>query len=319
MANQSTATEFLLMGFSDERDMQIFHVVMFLSIYLITLLGNFLLITAVILNHNLHSPMYFFLVNLSFSDICYISTTVPKSMATSLTNNKLISFSGCVTQVFLVVVLASGELFILTVMAYDRYIAICHPLQYTLIMNWNTCLQMAAASWVFGVINSVVNTTNTFKLLFCRSNTIQQFFCDIPQLLLLSCSDTKANKWVLFAVVVFGSLFCFSCVLFSYGYIFSTVLKIPSVQARYKAFSTCMPHLAVFSLFLSTAIFSYLRPRALSAPAVDLLAAILYTVLPPLMNPIIYSLRNKEIQMTLMRMSKNCISCSHWMRFSKGV
>ncbi|XP_054849905.1 olfactory receptor 14I1-like [Eublepharis macularius] len=303
MLNETAVTEFLLMGFSDIRDLEILGFVIFLSIYSTAVTGNLLLVLTIIQNRHLHSPMYYFLGNLSVLDAFYISVTVPKLMAMSLTNNKLISFSGCVVQVFLVITFAGSELSFLTVMAYDRYVAICHPLQYMLVMKWNACFQMAASAWICSLIYAVVQTANTFKLHFCRS-TIKQFFCDIPQLLIISCTDTTANLWLTVAVMISLGSFCFFFILVSYGFIFSTVFKIQSAQARYKAFSTCIPHLIVFCLFLSTAMFSYFRPKSMSSPSVDLLAAVLYIVLPPLMNPIIYSLRNKEIQEAMQKMSK---------------
>ncbi|XP_066486007.1 olfactory receptor 14A16-like [Tiliqua scincoides] len=311
MVNQTSVTEFILLGFSDIQSLQTLHAVVFLALYLTTLMGNFLIIMAVIWVHHLHTPMYFFLAILSSIDACYISTTVPKSMIDSLINNNLISFSGCITQVFLVVTLASAELTLLTIMAYDRYVAICHPLQYMLIMNWTTCIQMATGLWVCSVINGMVHTVNTFSLHFCRSNIIEQYFCDIPQLLKLSCSDTEAIEMFVFVDVLCLGFFCFSLVLVSYGHIFSAVFKIQSVQGRYKAFSTCTPHLTVFSLFICTVMFSYMRPKALSSSTLDLVSAVLYTVLPPLMNPIIYSLRNKEIQVALWKMSMKRLEF-HW-------
>nr|XP_056720420.1 olfactory receptor 14A16-like [Euleptes europaea] len=294
--NQSMVDEFLLMTFSDDRDMQILHFVIFLSTYFLAVIGNSLIVIAVALNHHLHTPMYFFLVNLSLIDTCIISTTVPKSMAISLTNNKRISFSGCVTQIFFVVTCVTAELAILTVMAYDRYVAICHPLQYRLIMSWDACAQMAAATWISSVMHAVLETGVTFRLCFCGSNLIEQFFCDIPQLQKISCTNTKVNEQLILILGLIVDSFMFIFIFVSYGYIFSTVLKIPSVQGRHKAFSTCTPHLAVFSLFIITAVFSYMRPKALSSPALDLISAVVYTVLPPVLNPIIYSLRNKDIQ-----------------------
>ncbi|XP_061447937.1 olfactory receptor 14A16-like [Rhineura floridana] len=314
MLHQTTMTEFVLLGFSEVRELQILYFVVFLFVYLAALLGNFLLIVTLTQDAHLHSPMYFFLANLSLSDVCLISVTIPKSMATSLTSNKLISFSGCVCQVFLVILFAGAELFLLTAMAYDCYVAICHPLQYTLIMNWSVCLRMAAVSWISSVVHAVVETANTFRLNFCNSNVIKQFFCDIPQLLILSCSDTLANKKVIFASVVTVGLFCFLCILVSYGYIFFTVVKIQSAQGKHKAFSTCTPHLTVFCLFLFTSAFSNMRPSSLSSPSTDLLAAVLYTVLPPLMNPIIYSLRNKDIQVAVCKMAKFWISQSRFIK-----
>ncbi|XP_013926968.1 PREDICTED: olfactory receptor 14C36-like [Thamnophis sirtalis] len=302
MINQTTVTEFLLSGFSDVRELQVLHFIAFFLIYLVTITGNILLIVIVAQHPKFHSPMYFFLVNLSFLDVSYISTTVPKSIFYSFLNKRQVSFSECITQAFWVLTFTGTELSILTVMAYDRYVAICHPLQYRLIMNWNACFQMAAASWICSAINSLVHTANTWDLHFCSSNVLEKFFCDIPQLLALSCTDTTANQGLLLAVAVFVGSFCFFFVFISYAYIFSAVFKIQSTQARYKVFSTCTPHLTVFSFFVSTASFSYLRPKAWSSLPTDMIAAILYTVLPPLMNPIIYSLRNKDIQKCLMKM-----------------
>ncbi|XP_077169438.1 olfactory receptor 14A16-like [Paroedura picta] len=296
IANQSTVKDFLLMTFSDEHDLQILHFVIFLSTYFLAAIGNCLVVIAVVLNHHLHTPMYFFLVNLSLTDICVISTTVPKSMAVSLTNSTLISFSGCVTQIFFVVMCVTAELVILAVMAYDRFVAICHPLQYKLIMNWDACAQMAAATWISSVLHAVLQTGVTFRLSFCGSNIIEQFFCDIPQLQKISCTDTNVNEQLILILGLIVDSFMFIFIFVSYGYIFSTVLKIPSVQGRHKAFSTCTPHLAVFSLFITTGVLSYMRPKSLSSPTLDMISAVFYTVLPPILNPIIYSLRNKDIQ-----------------------
>ncbi|KAM3823700.1 olfactory receptor 14A16-like [Vipera latastei] len=304
MANQSTVTEFLLMRFSDDHDMQILYFVMFLVIYLLALIGNFLLGVAVILNQHLHAPMYFFLVNLSYSDVFFISTTIPKAMATSLTNNREISYVGCASQVFSVFTCAGTELALLTVMAYDRYVAICHPLQYTRMMNWDACLQMAAASWISSLFHALLHTILTFRLNFCKLNIIEQFFCDVPHLLMNSCTDTRINQILILVIGITVDSLCSGFIFISYGYIFSAVLKIPSVQGRYKAFSTCIPHLTVFSLFLVSAVFAYMRPQSLSSHTWDLLSAVLYTVFPPLLNPFIYSFRNKDIQKAMWRMLK---------------
>ncbi|XP_015261034.1 PREDICTED: olfactory receptor 14A16-like [Gekko japonicus] len=316
MVNQTIVTEFVLLGFASLRELQILHAVFFLAIYLVALMGNFLLIAAVAHNLHFHSPMYFFLVNLSIVDVCYISTTVPKSIVNSLMGSKQISFPGCVAQVFLVILLASSELFLLTAMAYDRYAAICHPLRYQLIMNWNVCFQMAAASWVISVTIAVVDTVNTFSLQLCQSNVIDQYFCDMPQLLKISCTDTATVQSLIFASSFSLCPFCFTVISVSYVYIFSAVFKIQSAQGRQKAFSTCTPHLTVFCLFFFTVSFSYMRPKALSSPTVDLLAAVLYTVLPPVMNPIIYSLRNKDMQLALRRAMTN-FPCFSWVGFEE--
>ncbi|XP_077171098.1 olfactory receptor 14C36-like [Paroedura picta] len=264
-----------------------------------TLMGNFLIILSVALIPHLHTPMYFFLAALSSVDACFISTTVPKSMVVSLTNDNRISFAGCVCQVYLVVACATAELSLLVIMAYDRYVAICHPLQYMVIMNWNACFQMAAAALAYSLMNGIIHAGNTFRLPFCRSNLVEQYFCDIPQLLKLSCVDTKFNEIFTFLGVLSEGTVCFAFIVVSYRYIFSIVFKIQSGQGRYKVFSTCIPHLTMFSLFAFTVMFSYMRPKEMSSPSVDLLASVLYAVLPPLMNPIIYTLRNKDIRVAL--------------------
>ncbi|KAM6448964.1 olfactory receptor 14A16-like [Liasis olivaceus] len=299
MANQSTVLEFILMGFSDDRDLQLLLFFLLLFIYLIALVGNLLIAFVVILNHHLHTPMYFFLVNLSLTDICYITTTIPKSMAVSLTDNNMITFPGCVAQVFSVIACVGSEVALLTIMAYDRYVAICHPLRYSLILNWDACSQMTVASWISSLIHALLQTTITFQLHFCGLNIIGQFFCDLPQLQKISCTDTKLNQIAIWTTGFIVCIFCTGFVFASYGYIFSVILKIPSVEGRYKTFSTCSPHLTVFSLFIITAMFSYLRPQTLSSPMMDLLSAVLYAVLPPVLNPIIYSFRNKDIQESL--------------------
>ncbi|KAM6448960.1 olfactory receptor 14A16-like [Liasis olivaceus] len=303
MANQSTVMKFLLMGFSDDHDVQLLHFVMFLFTYLVAFTGNLLIIFVVILNHHLHTPMYFFLVNLSLTDICYITTTVPKSMAVSLTNNKIITFPGCVAQVFLVITSVCSELSLLTIMAYDRYVAICHPLQYSLILNWDSCNQMAVTSWISCLLYTSLQTVMTFQLKFCGPNTIGQYFCNIPQLLKISCTDTKVNQILIWVFGFIVPSFCIGFIFTSYGYIIAAVLKIPSAEGRYKAFSTCSPHLTVFSLFISSAFFSYMRPKSLSFPTLDLLSAVSYTVLPPVLNPIIYSFRNKDIQAAVWKLT----------------
>ncbi|XP_006271546.1 olfactory receptor 14A16-like [Alligator mississippiensis] len=296
MSNETTVTEFLLLGFSDTAEQQIIYSVVFLIVYLAALIWNLLIILVVAFSHHLHSPMYFFLGNLSFLDICYISVTVPKCIANSLTSTRVISFCGCVGQVFLLVLCGAAEMALLTVMAYDRYVAICLPLHYREIMNWGACVQMAAGSWICSMVYSVIHTVTTFRLDFCQSNILDNFFCDIPQLLKLSCSDTLPNEILLFLSGIFSGSICFTLVLMSYIDIFVTVMRIPSTQGKYKAFSTCLPHLIIFGLFVSTSLFAYMRPKSISSPYRDVLAAVFYAVMPPTVNPLIYSLRNREIK-----------------------
>ncbi|XP_014464408.2 olfactory receptor 14A16-like, partial [Alligator mississippiensis] len=299
MSNWTTVTEFLLLGFSDTRELQILHFVIFLAAYLAALVGNLLVITVVTTDHHLQSPMYCFLANLSILDIGSISVTVPKSMANSLLNTRTISYAGCVAQVSLFFLCCAANLSFLTIMAYDRYVAICKPLHYEIIMNRRACVQMAACSWVVASMYSALHTGNTFSLPFCHSNTINQFFCEIPQLLKLSSSDTYRRELAAVAFSVFLCLVCFVFIVVSYVQIFTAVWSIPSEQGRQKAFSTCIPHLIVVSLFLSTGGIAYTKPISDSPSHLDLLAAVLYCVVPPLMNPVIYSMRNREIQAAL--------------------
>ncbi|XP_044840559.1 olfactory receptor 14A16-like [Mauremys mutica] len=302
MSNQTTLTEFLLLGFSDVRELQILHFFVFLLIYLAALMGNLLIITAVALNTHLQTPMYFFLVNLSILDFGSISVTIPKSMANSLMNTRMIYYPGCVTQVFLFILFAATDLALLTIMAYDRYVAICQPLHYESIMNRRACVEMAASAWITGIVYSALHTGNTFRLPFCQSNIIKQFFCEIPQLLKLTCSESYVSEVGVIALGVFLGLNCFVFIIVSYVQIFKTVLRIPSEQGRHKAFSTCLPHLTVVSLFLFTGIFAYLKPTSSSASGLDLLVGVLYSLVPPVMNPIIYSMRNKEIKAALKKL-----------------
>ncbi|XP_059587747.1 olfactory receptor 14A16-like [Alligator mississippiensis] len=302
MSNQTIVTEFLLLGFSDIRELQILHFVIFLAAYLAALMGNLLIITLVTLNYELHSPMFFFLINLSIVDLGSISVTVPKSMSNSLLNTRSISFSGCVVQVFCLFCFLGANVSLLTLMAYDRYVAICKPLHYGIIMNRRACVQMAACAWVVGAINSAMHTGNTFSLPFCHSNIINQFFCEIPQLLKLSCSGTYRRELAALAFSVCLGLGCFVFIIVSYVQIFTAVWRIPLEQGHQKAFSTCIPHLIVVSLFLSTAIMAYLKSISDSLSPLDLLVAVLYCMVPPLMNPVIYSMRNKEIQAALRKL-----------------
>ncbi|KAM6032875.1 olfactory receptor 14A16-like [Theristicus caerulescens] len=302
MSNSSSITEFLLLAFADTRELQLLHFWLFLAIYLAALLGNGLIITAVACDHRLHTPMYFFLLNLSVLDLGCISTTLPKSMANSLLHTRTILYSGCAAQLFLFVFLMSAELYLLTVMAYVRYVAICKPLHYGTLLGSRACVHMAAAAWGTGFLDAVLHTANTFSLPLCQGNAVDQFFCEIPHILKLSCSDAYLREVGLIVVSVFVDFGCFVFIVVSYVQIFRAVLKIPSQQGCHKAFSTCLPHLAVVSLFLSTATFSYLKPPSISSPSLDLVVAVLYSVVPPAVNPLIYSMRNQELKDALWKL-----------------
>ncbi|KFP08802.1 Olfactory receptor 14A16, partial [Egretta garzetta] len=243
-----------------------------------------------------HTPMYFFLLNLSLLDLGSISTTVPKAMANSLWDTRDISYAGCAAQVFLFLFFISAELSLLTVMAYDRYVAICKPLHYGILLGNRACVHMAAAAWGSGFLYSLLHTVNTFSLPLCKGNAVDQFFCEVPQILKLSCTDAYLREFGLIVVSVFVGIGCFAFIVLSYVQIFRAVLRIPSQQGRHKAFSTCLPHLAVVSLFLSTGVFAYLKPPSISFPSLDLMVAVPYSVVPSTVNPLIYSMRNEELQ-----------------------
>ncbi|XP_054026245.1 olfactory receptor 14J1-like [Dryobates pubescens] len=240
--------------------------------------------------------MYFFLLNLALTDIGCISTTVPKSMDNSLWDSRDISYAGCVLQLFFFIFLIATEYFLLTTMSYDRYVAICRPLHYETLLGSRVCVYLAAAAWGCGGLHALLNTANRFSLPLCQDNVLDQFFCEVPQILKLSCSTCYLRE--LWLLVVGASLFfvCFMFIVVSYEQIFRAVLRIPSQQGRHKAFATCLPHLAVVSLFLSTGFFAYVKPSSISSPSLDLLVAVLYSVVPPAVNPLIYSLRNQELK-----------------------
>ncbi|XP_054660887.1 olfactory receptor 14A16-like, partial [Grus americana] len=289
-------TEFLLLAFADTRELQLLHFWLFLGIYLAALLGNGLIITAIACNHHLHTPMYFFLLNLSLLDLGSISTTVLKAMANSIWDTRAISYTGCAAQVFFFFFLISAEYFLLTVMSYDRYVAICQPLHYGTLLGSRACVHMAAAAWGSGFLTAVLHTANTFSIPLCQGNAVDQFFCEVPQILKLSSSNTYLREAGLLVVSVCVAFGCFIFIVLSYVQIFRAVLRIPSEQGRHKAFSTCLPHLAVVSLFISTGTFAHLKPPSISSPSLDLVVAVLYSVVPPAVNPLIYSMRNQELK-----------------------
>ncbi|XP_050843946.1 olfactory receptor 14A16-like [Serinus canaria] len=296
MSNSSFISDFLLLALADTRQLQLLHFCLLLAISLAALLGNGLIISAVACGHHLHTPMFFFLLNLALADLGCICTTVPKAMHNSLRNTRNISYTGCASQLFIFLFFISAEFSLLTVMCYDRYMSICKPLHHGTLLGSRACAHMAAAAWASAFLHALMHTANTFSLPLCHGNALGQFFCEIPPILKLSCSKSYLRELGLLAVSAFLVFGCFVFIVFSFVQIFRVVLRIPSEQGQHKAFSTCLPHLAVVSLFVSTALLAYLKPPSMSSPSLDLALSVLYSVVPPALNSLIYSLRNQELK-----------------------
>ncbi|XP_021488135.1 olfactory receptor 1361-like [Meriones unguiculatus] len=294
--NQSSVSEFLLLGLSTQPQQQQLLFLLFLIMYMATVLGNLLIILAIGTDSRLHTPMYFFLSNLSFVDICFSSTTVPKVLANHILGSQAISFSGCLTQMYFLFMFVDMDNFLLAVMAYDRYVAICHPLHYTARMTLQLCILMVAASWLIANLNVLLHTLLMARLSFCADNIIPHFFCDVTPLLKLSCSDTRLNELMILYVAGLIMIAPFVCILVSYVLIAGAILKVSSPRGRWKAFSTCGSHLAVVCLFYGTIISLYFNPSSSHSSAKDVASAVMYTVVTPMLNPLIYSLRNRDMK-----------------------
>ncbi|XP_052020390.1 olfactory receptor 5V1-like [Apodemus sylvaticus] len=291
-----TPSEFIILGFSHLNELQYLLFTIFFLTYICTLGGNVFIIVVTIADSHLHTPMYYFLRNLALIDICYTTTNVPQMMVHLLSEKKTISYGGCVTQLFAFIFFVGSECLLLAAMAYDRYIAICKPLRYSFIMNKALCSSLAASCWSGGFLNSVVHTVLTFLLPFCGNNQINYFFCDIPPLLILSCGDTAPNELALLSIGILIGWTPVLCVILSYLYIISTILRIRSSEGRHKAFSTCASHLLIVILYYGSAIFTYVRPISYYSLEKDRLISVLYSVVTPMLNPVIYTLRNKDIK-----------------------
>ncbi|XP_042539864.1 olfactory receptor 14J1-like [Dipodomys spectabilis] len=300
--NETKMNGFLLMGFSENHNLQILQAYLFLVVYLLALTSNFIIITITTLDEHLQSPMYYFLKQLSLLDLSFISVTVPQSIHNSLTGNGYISYAQCMLQVFFFTSLAWAEVAILTVMSYDRYVAICFPLHYELIMDARRCKSAVTAVWVSGGITGTLYIAVMFSITFCTAKVIHQFFCDVSQIVKLSCSNDYLAVIGVDIVLSMAALLCFGSIALSYIHIFSTVLRIPSAEGRSKVFSTCLPHLFVVSFFLSTSMCEYFKPTSDSPTAFDLFLSIFYTVIPPTLNPVIYSLRNEAMKRAIQKL-----------------
>nr|XP_006995107.2 olfactory receptor 5B12-like [Peromyscus maniculatus bairdii] len=296
MENVSEATEFILVGLTDAPELQIPLFIIFTLIYLITLVGNLGMIVLILLDSRLHTPMYFFLSNLSLVDCVYASAVTPKVMEGFLTGHKIISYNACAAQMFFFAAFATTESFILASMAFDRHAAVCKPLHYSTTMTSPMCVLMVTVSYMCGLLQSSIHVAFTFHLSFCHSNVINHFFCDIPPLLALSCSDIHINDIIIFILASFNVVFTLFIILNSYLLIFIAILRMHSAEGRKKAFSTCTSHLTTVSIFFGTIIFMYLQPSSSHSMDTDKIASVFYTMVIPMLNPLVYSLRNKEVK-----------------------
>ncbi|XP_056430052.1 olfactory receptor 2D3-like [Hyla sarda] len=304
MANSTTLNVFYLRAFADSMRFKGLVFVLFLAIYLLTLQGNVAIIILTKMDHRLHTPMYFLLRNLSFLDICYTSTTLPQMLVNVLIDNSAISLPACIIQLYVFLSLAASESALLATMAYDRYVAICNPLRYSVIMNKDVCLHMVSGTWVIGGIYGAIHTANTFRLPFCGPRVLNHYFCDIPPLLKISCIDTFPNEVTVIIVGGFLMLGCFLLICGSYVHILFSVFNIPKGRGRSKPFSTCISHLIVVLLFYGSGSFMYMRPKSNLLADKEWLLSLFYTCITPLLNPIIYSLRNKDIQAAFAKLVK---------------
>ncbi|XP_029437515.1 olfactory receptor 1009-like [Rhinatrema bivittatum] len=302
--NLTSVTEFIILGFPEYPELQIPLFLLFLLIYLIILMGNLTIIALTCLDPHLHTPMYFFLCNLSFLDISSTSVTLPRLLDIFLRKGQRISVIGCFIQVYFFMCFACVEFVIISVMAYDRYVAVCHPLHYAVIINQRLCALMAAGTWIFGFLEPVTHTVLVSCFSYCGSNEINHFFCDFSALLKLSCTSTSTIETVTYLLGVIVVLPCFTLTLTSYIYIISTILRIRSTEGRRKAFSTCSSHLTVVILFYGTMSCLYIRPTSMQSLDVNKLFALLYNILIPMINPFIYSLQNREVKATLRKVFK---------------
>ncbi|XP_027417733.1 olfactory receptor 2D3-like [Bos indicus x Bos taurus] len=301
--NQTYVTEFVFLGLSQDPHTQVLLFFLFLIIYLLTVLGNLLIVVLIHIDSRLHIPMYFFLRNLSFADLCFSTTTVPQVLVHFLVKRKTISFAGCSTQIVVLLLVGGTECALLAVMSYDRYVAVCKPLHYTTIMTHRVCAQLATGSWASGAFVSLVDTTFMLCLPYRGNNIINHFFCEPPALLKLASADTYRTEMAIFAMGVAILLAPVSLILVSYWNIISTVIQMQSGEGRLKAFSTCGSHLTVVVLFYGSAIFAYMRPDSKIMNERDKVISVFYSAVTPMLNPIIYSLRNKDVKGALRRVT----------------
>uniref|UniRef100_F7F238 Olfactory receptor 10R2-like n=1 Tax=Monodelphis domestica TaxID=13616 RepID=F7F238_MONDO len=311
LKNLTTVTEFLLLGFSNLQDLQLVLFAIFLCLYIIILCGNITIVTVILLEHSLHIPMYFFLGVLSVSETCYTFVILPKMLLNLLSVLRTISFTSCAIQMFFFLSFAINNCLLLGVMGYDRYAAICHPLRYPILMNWRACRLLAATCGLSGFLISMVGTTLVFILPFCNSNKIRHYFCDISPVIHLACGNTYINEMIIFICGVLVLVVPLIFICFSYVFIVSTILRIPSTEGKRKAFSTCASHLTVVIVHYGCASFVYLRPSSKVSSGKDQLVTVTYTIVTPLLNPMVYSLRNRDVQMAIRKEATSEVIFEH--------
>ncbi|KAM9038935.1 olfactory receptor 8G3-like isoform 2-T3 [Sarcophilus harrisii] len=302
--NHSTVTEFLLMGLTDQPELQIPLFLLFLQIYIVSIIGNLGLLLLIKISSQLHTPMYYFLSNLSFIDFCFSSVIIPKMLVNFVSEKNIISYSGCLTQFFFFCTFCIADCFMLTAMAYDRYVAICSPLIYTTTMSQNTCFLLVVGVYIMGIFGAMTHTSALTRLSFCGNNVISHYFCDVPPLLKLSCSSIYINELLVMLLVVVNSLITTLPILISYIFILSSILRIHSSKGRSKAFSTCASHLASVAVLYGSIIFMYCQPASTSNITQQKVSSVIYTTVIPMLNPWIYSLRNKDVKNALRKTRK---------------
>ncbi|XP_007518175.1 olfactory receptor 6C76-like [Erinaceus europaeus] len=308
MKNHTSVKEFILLGLTDDPELNILIFLFLFCTYILSITGNLTIITLTLLDSQLKTPMYFFLRNFSFLEISYTTACIPKFLVSIVTGDKTISYNSCITQVFFLILLGSTEFFLLTIMSYDRYVAICKPLHYTTIMNSRICNQLVLSCWLTGFLVIFPPVIMGLQLDFCDSNIIDHFACDHSPLLLISCTDTALLELLAFFLAVFTLMVTLTLVVLSYAFILKTILRFPSAEQRKKAFSTCSSHMIVVSMSYGSCIFMYVKTSAKEGVALDKGIALLNTSVAPMLNPFIYSLRNQQVKQSFKNMLKKCFS-----------
>ena len=304
MENNTEVPEFILLGLTSAPELQVPLLIIFMLIYLVSVVGNLGLILLILLDCRLHIPMYFFLTNLSLVDFCYSTAVTPKVMAGLLVGDQVISYNACGAQMFFFAAFATVESYLLASMAYDRFVAVCNPLRYNTTMTASMCTCMAVGPYFCGFLNASIHTGNIFRLYFCRSNVVHHFFCDVPAVMALSCSDKLTSELILHTVASFSIMFALLVILISYLFIFTTILKMHSAEGYQKALATCTSHLTTVSIFYGTGIFTYSQPSSSHSMDTEKIASVFYTMVIPMLNPLVYSLRNKEVKNAFKKLVK---------------